>query len=162
MRKLILTFALLIGAFASMSAQQVCFWTNENKTLPIRIYVDEKYVGDLTAAFDKAPAYGEEGTLCVELTPGTHNVAAVNAYGYEYDGWPGVLRPDEGQVSYVKLRKNNFPATQTSIISFGTLTGTRSTTARTTTIIIRTPLPVPTEDPDLWMKENSMKTMRSR
>ncbi len=109
MRKLILTFALLVSAVASLSAQQVCFWTNEYKTLPIRIYVDEQYVGDITASFDKAPAYGTEGTLSIELTPGTHDVAAVNAYGYEYDGWPGTIRPDETKVNYVKLRRDKFP-----------------------------------------------------
>ena len=109
MRKLVLTFALLLSAISYMCAQQVCFWTNEYKTLPIRVYVDEQYVGDITGSFKKAPEFGEEGTLCVEMAPGTHKVAAVNAYGYEYDGWPGVLRPNEGQVSFVKLRKNNFP-----------------------------------------------------
>lgn len=109
MRKLILTFALLVSAVASLSAQQVCFWTNEYKTLPIRIYVDEQYVGDITAAFDKAPEFGEEGTLCVEMTPGSHEIAAVNAYGYEYDGWPGTIRPDENKVNMVKIRRDKFP-----------------------------------------------------
>ncbi|MBR6458421.1 MAG: hypothetical protein IKS71_07465 [Bacteroidales bacterium] len=109
MRKLILSFALLLSAIFSLSAQQVCFWTNEYKTLPIRIYVDEKYVGDITASFDKAPEYGAEGTLCVDMTPGTHKVAAVNAYGYEYDDWPGTIRPDEDRVNFVKLRRDRFP-----------------------------------------------------
>jgi len=88
MRKLILSFALILCAALSMSAQQVCFWTNEYKTLPLRIYVDEQYVGYVTASFKHAPEFGEEGTLTLNLTPGTHEIVAINAYGYEYDGWP--------------------------------------------------------------------------
>lgn len=109
MRKLILSFALILCAALSMSAQQVCFWTNEYKTLPLRIYVDEQYVGDVTASFKHAPEFGEEGTLTLNLTPGTHEIVAINAYGYEYDGWPGTLRVDEGNVSMVKIRRDNFP-----------------------------------------------------
>ena len=109
MKKLILSFALLLCAALSMSAQQVCFWTNEYKTLPIRVYIDEQYVGDVTETYKSAPQFGDEGTLSIELTPGTHTIVAVNAQGYEYDGWPGTFRPADDKVSYVKIRKDKFP-----------------------------------------------------
>lgn len=109
MRKLILTFALLLSAIFSLCAQQVCFWTNEYKTLPIRVYVDEQYVGDVTESFKSAPEFGAEGTLSIALTPGNHTIAAVNAQGFEYDGWPSTFRPAEDKISFVKIRKDRFP-----------------------------------------------------
>lgn len=109
MKKLILSFALLASAAFSLGAQSVCFWTNEVNNLPLRVYIDGQYAGDVSATYEKSPAYGDEGTLCVDLTAGEHTVAAVNALGYEYDGWPGTLNPSEDRVSFVKIRKNNFP-----------------------------------------------------
>ncbi len=109
MKKFLLSFILLLGAAFALSAQEVCFWTNEYKTLPLRVYIDGQYVGDVTAAYDRTPEYGAEGTLSVVLAPGSHDVAAVNAYGYEYDGWPGTIRPSEDRVNYIKIRKGRFP-----------------------------------------------------
>ena len=42
--------ALLLPLAAS--AQSICFWTDAADIVPIRIYVDEEYLGDVTAAFE--------------------------------------------------------------------------------------------------------------
>ena len=104
-------FSLLVLAFASCAvsyAQNICFWADSRTALPVRIYVDRQYVGELTCTYDGRPEFGAEGTVCVTLKDlGRHEISAVNASGFEYSGWPGHIRPDEGD-NFVKVRGNRF------------------------------------------------------
>lgn len=93
MKKIIAIACALVAFACAMSAQNVCFWTYDAESLPIRIYVDEQYMCDITVAYDSEPVFGTEGCANVQMTPDKHKISAVNKYGFMYSGWPGTLRP---------------------------------------------------------------------
>ena len=108
MRKLLSILVLLCGCAGGAMAQKVCFWADEDTALPVRVYVDRQCVGEITQTYDCAPEFGAPGTVSVELADlGKHEIAAVNAGGYEYSGWPGHIRPCEGE-NFVKIRGGCF------------------------------------------------------
>lgn len=90
------------------SAQSICFWTGDIDIVPIRIYVDEEYVGDVTAAYDYQPELDAEGTLSLDLTPVHHKFTAVDKYGRVFKDWAGHFTAREGRIYYQQLRARGF------------------------------------------------------
>lgn len=103
---LVAACALLLPLGAS--AQSLCFWTDDSSVVPIRIYIDEDYLGDVTAAFEAQPPLDTEGTLGVDTTPGRHSLTAVDKYGRVYKGWSGTVSPKAGDILYLHLRGGRF------------------------------------------------------
>ena len=98
------TLLLPLGA----SAQSMCFWTDDSSVVPIRVYIDEEYLGDVTAAFSSQPLLDTEGTLGVDTTPGRHGLTAVDKYGRVYKGWSGTVNVREGEILYLQIRGGRF------------------------------------------------------
>lgn len=84
-------------------SQTMCFWTNDQNSVPIRIYVDEQYIGDVTQAFDNEPMLDQPGCLSVDTTPAKHMLTAVNRYGQIYSGWFGSIRPRVDRVNFIHI-----------------------------------------------------------
>lgn len=113
MKKYILMFVMAVCSL-SARAQDVCFWTNDAESLPIRVYVDKSYVGDVTAAYDRFPGMGAEGCLTFLIAPSECQITAVNRYGEVYDGWPGTLRPRHDADNVIKIARGQFVQTERS------------------------------------------------
>lgn len=90
------------------AAQSLCFWTNDPDAVPVRIYIDQEYLGDVTSAFAEEPLLDTEGCLSVDTTPERHDLTAVDKYGRIYKGWSGRIRPREGEVCFLKLQAGRF------------------------------------------------------
>ena len=110
MKKLSLILTLLAAALCGLpaAAQSICFWTNDADAVPIRIYIDHEYLGDVTAAFAQQPLIDTEGCLSVDTTPDRHELTAVDKYGRVYKGWPGWIRPRTDKVNYLQIRAGHF------------------------------------------------------
>ncbi len=89
------------------SAQSICFWTDAADLVPVRIYIDQEYLGDVTEAFGKQPELDTPGALSLDLTPGRHEFTAVDKYGRVYKGADHV-RARENEIYYLKLKGWNF------------------------------------------------------
>ena len=86
-----------------LSAQSACFWTEAADLVPIRIYIDREYLGDVTEAFGQQPALDAPGALSLDLTPGRHEFTAVDKYGRVYKG-SDVIRARENEIYFQQLR----------------------------------------------------------
>ncbi|MCR4824747.1 MAG: hypothetical protein K5849_05245 [Bacteroidales bacterium] len=107
----VLTAAVLtLLAASSARAQSICFWTDDPDAVPVRIYIDQEYIGDVTAAFSSQPLLDTEGALSVDTTPQRHELTAVDKYGRVYKGWPGWIRPRADTVYYLQIRGGQFKA----------------------------------------------------
>ena len=98
--------ALLLPCAAS--AQSICFWTDAQDLVPIRIYIDEEYLGDVTAAFGQQPELDTPGALSIDTTPVSHKLTAVDKYGRVFKGWPGTLKPQAGKIYFERLHAKGF------------------------------------------------------
>ncbi|MBP5625719.1 MAG: hypothetical protein J6W98_02250 [Bacteroidales bacterium] len=103
---LLLLAAVLCGLPAA--AQSLCFWTDDASILPIRIYIDHNYLGDVTEAFEEEPLLDTPGCLSVDTTPHRHELTAVDKYGRVYKGWPGTIRPRTNEINYLKMQSRYF------------------------------------------------------
>ncbi|MBQ9660489.1 MAG: hypothetical protein IJV37_04400 [Bacteroidales bacterium] len=110
MKKAHLILILLAGVLGGIpaAAQSLCFWTDNADIVPVRIYIDKEYLGDVTAAFKTQPLLDTEGTLGVDTTPERHSITAVDKYGRVYNGWDGFVTPQPGQVVYLHIRGGQF------------------------------------------------------
>ena len=90
------------------AAQSICFWTDDADAVPVRIYIDQEYIGDVTAAFSEQPLLDTPGCLSVDTTPDRHSLTAVDKYGRVYKGWPGSIRPRTDAVNYLQIRAGGF------------------------------------------------------
>lgn len=118
MKRFLSALAVLMIYVFNAGAQNVCFWTNDDSALPIRVYVDRNYVGDVTAAhrslqalddFHSRPgAVQDDGCLYLTVDGEGHQLTAVNRYGEVYGGWPGDFRPHEDRMNYVQMRRGGF------------------------------------------------------
>ncbi|MCR4859343.1 MAG: hypothetical protein K5910_01615 [Bacteroidales bacterium] len=90
------------------AGQSICFWTDDPEVVPVRIYVDQEYLGDVTAAFAEQPLLDAEGALSIDTTPVRHSLTAVDKYGRVYKGWSGNVTPREGEVRFLRIRGNGF------------------------------------------------------
>ena len=99
---------LLLFAAHAARAQSICFWTDDPNAVPVRIYVDQEYIGDVTAAFSQQPLLDTEGTLSVDTTPTRHELTAVDQYGRVYKGWSGHITPKQGEILYLRIRGGRF------------------------------------------------------
>ena len=104
----LLAAILLLCAASAARAQSVCFWTDDPDAVPVRIYVDQEYIGDVTAAFSQQPLLDTEGTLSVDTTPTRHELTAVDKYGRVYKGWSGHITPRQGEILYLRIRGGRF------------------------------------------------------
>jgi hypothetical protein len=102
----ILLAAVLCGLPAA--AQSICFWTDDADVVPVRIYIDREYLGDVTGAYSSQPTLDAPGCLSVDTTPDRHEVTAVDKYGRVYKGWPKWIRPREREVNYMKMNSRYF------------------------------------------------------
>ena len=101
----LLTLLLLpLGA----SAQSLCFWTSDADLVPIRIYIDEEYLGDVTAALPAQPRLDAEGALSVDTTPTRHSLTAVDKYGRVFKAWSGTITPQAGKIYFERLHARGF------------------------------------------------------
>lgn len=107
-RSLLLLTALSLLLPLGAGAQSICFWTDDADVVPVRIYIDEEYIGDVTAAFSEQPLLDTEGTLSVDTTPERHSLTAVDKYGRVYKGWQGTLTVQEGEIAYQRIRGGQF------------------------------------------------------
>jgi hypothetical protein len=103
----LLAAALLLLPVAA-SAQSICFWTPDQDLVPIRIYIDEEYIGDVTAAFAAQPELDTPGTLSVDTTPVRHSLTAVDKYGRVFKSWSGTLTPQPGKIYFERLHGRGF------------------------------------------------------
>ena len=110
MKKFIQILVLLAAALWGLpaAAQSICFWTDDADAVPVRIYIDEEYIGDVTAAFSEQPLLDTPGCLSVDTTPDRHSLTAVDKYGRVYKGWPGSIRPRTDAVNYLQIRAGGF------------------------------------------------------
>ena len=90
-----------------LAAQSACFWTDAADLVPVRIYIDREYLGDVTEAFGQQPALDAPGALSIDLTPGRHEFTAVDKYGRVYKGTDHI-RARENEIYFLKLRGWNF------------------------------------------------------
>ena len=102
----ILFAAVLCGLPAA--AQSFCFWTDDADVVPVRIYIDREYLGDVTEAYPRQPLLDAPGCLSVDTTPDRHEVTAVDKYGRVYKGWPKWVHAREGEVSFMKMNGRHF------------------------------------------------------
>jgi hypothetical protein len=81
----------------------VFFWTdNDGGHGDITIKVDGSYVGKLTSYITSGtPEYGDQGTLSISLTAGTHSFYAETADQYYY--WSNSFTLTEGEIRSQKL-----------------------------------------------------------
>ncbi len=87
---------------------QVCFWTDQGDEGTISIQIDGEPVGQLTQHFsydspDSHPRFGQDGTLVVTVTEGTHTFYA-HSEGNEYWG-PYTFTVEQGEQQINALRK---------------------------------------------------------
>lgn len=110
MKRFIQILVLLAAALWGLpaAAQSICFWTDDADAVPVRIYIDEEYIGDVTAAFSEQPLLDTPGCLSVDTTPDRHSLTAVDKYGRVYKGWPGSIRPRTDAVNYLQIRAGGF------------------------------------------------------
>ena len=110
MKKHLLICTLFAAALSWLpaAAQSICFWTNDADAVPIRIYIDHEYFGDVTVAYEEQPLIDSEGCVSVDTTPDRHELTAVDKYGRVYKGWPGWIRPRADKVNYLKIRAGQF------------------------------------------------------
>jgi hypothetical protein len=108
MRKFIFILFLAALCVLPSAAQSICFWTNDADAVPVRIYIDQEYLGDVTEAFGEQPLLDTPGCLSVDTTPERHSLTAVDKYGRIYKGWSGSIRPREGEICYLQLRAGQF------------------------------------------------------
>jgi hypothetical protein len=93
---------------AALSAQSICFWTPDQDLVPIRIYIDKEYIGEVTAATPDRPELDTPGTLGVDTTPVRHELTAVDKYGRVFKSWSGTLTPEPGKIYYERLSARGF------------------------------------------------------
>ena len=108
MRKIAFILLSLALCGVPAMAQSICFWTDDTDVVPVRIYIDQEYLGDVTAAFAKQPLLDTEGCLSVDTTPERHSLTAVDKYGRIYKGWSGSIQARRDEVYYLRLRGNQF------------------------------------------------------
>lgn len=104
-------FTILLAAVLSglpAAAQSLCFWTDDPSIVPVRIYIDRVYLGEVTEAFSDEPVIDTPGCLSVDTTPERHELTAVDKYGRVYKGWPKWFRPREGEVNYLQMQARLF------------------------------------------------------
>lgn len=107
------TIAILLAAAAllfpaALSAQSIVFWTQDQDLVPIRIYIDQEYLGDVTAALPTQPELDAPGALSVDTTPVRHELTAVDKYGRVFKGWSGTLTPQPGKIYFERLNAQGF------------------------------------------------------
>lgn len=106
--KILLSATVLVIGLQCASAQSICFWTDDREAVPIRIYIDQSYIGDITLAMTGTPAMDQYGCLSVDTSPGKHFLTAVDRYGRIYEGWPGWVRPRLRTANFIKLEAGKF------------------------------------------------------
>lgn len=102
----IIRFTILLAALLlplGLSAQSACFWTDAADLVPVRIYIDKEYLGDVTEAFSRQPELDMPGALSLDLTPGRHEFTAVDKYGRVYKG-SETIRARENEIYFLKLK----------------------------------------------------------
>jgi len=107
MRRIIIALAGLVSCLAAQ-AQSICFWTDDEEAVPVRIYIDEEYLGDVTQAMDSTPVLDQEGCLSVDVIPGKRQLTAVDKYGRIYSDWPGHISAKAGDVYSIRLKAGGF------------------------------------------------------
>ena len=90
------------------AAQSICFWTDDADAVPVRIYIDQEYIGDVTAAHPTKPGLDAPGALSVDTTPVRHELTAVDKYGRVFKGWSGELTPQPGKIYFEGLDARGF------------------------------------------------------
>ena len=108
MKRFFATLACALLFCSLAPAQDLLFWTDDADAVPIRIYVDKEYLGDVTAAYDSEPEWLADGTLCATTTPEKHSITAVNKYGQVYYGWPDSVYPSGTKLNSMKVSAGKF------------------------------------------------------
>lgn len=99
---------MMLLASLSMRGQSICFWTDSKEVVPIRIYIDEEYIGDITEAMDETPVLDQSGCLSVDVLAGKRLLTAVDRYGRIYEDWPGYIRTAPEKVYNIRVSGNGF------------------------------------------------------
>jgi len=55
-------------------AGYLCLYSTDKKAIKKELYINNQYVGSVSAMHQGMPAYGSNGTISIPLTPGTYNV----------------------------------------------------------------------------------------
>lgn len=78
----------------------MCFSVKDTTITPVRVYIDQNYIGDVMGEGEKA--------LYVYMDYSEHTIQTVNRYGELYSGWPSTISPREGKVTLYKMDANKF------------------------------------------------------
>ena len=104
-------FTILLAAALSglpAAAQSFCFWTDAPSIVPVRIYIDRVFQGEVTEAFQDEPLPGTPGCLSIDTLPDRHELTAVDKYGRVYKGWPKWVRARDGEINYMQMQGRYF------------------------------------------------------
>ena len=104
-------FTILLAAALSglpAAAQSFCFWTDDPSIVPVRIYIDRVFQGEVTEAFQDEPLPGTPGCLSIDTLPDRHELTAVDKYGRVYKGWPKWVRARDGEINYMQMQGRYF------------------------------------------------------
>jgi hypothetical protein len=82
----------------------VSFWCDSKKLKEIKIFLEEKYYGELGGAFTSQPECSSVGTITVEVKPGIHHFTAE---GSGTISWEGDVEVKENLCLSYLLNKNN-------------------------------------------------------
>ncbi|QCX39537.1 hypothetical protein FF125_14220 [Aureibaculum algae] len=88
-----------------LESAYISFWSDWKKAESIKIYLDEKYYGDLSKRFkDLKPLCFDLGTITIEVKPGNH---FFKAFGRGSISWEGYIEAKEGLCFQNNLNKEN-------------------------------------------------------
>ena len=105
MKKNILILSVLLSISGALLSQTVVFWTDQNRTGPIKIYMNGKYCGTITKKYTSTPDCYASG--CVTVTPpNKHN--PWEAIADDGSRWSGDVKLSSG-CNALRLRDVNPP-----------------------------------------------------
>lgn len=87
-----------------LSSGYICFWSDLKKADHIKIWFEKKYFGELGRKFNSTPNCSEDGTITLEVKPGTHNFKAA---GRGSIAWKGQVEAKENLCLSYNLNKEN-------------------------------------------------------
>lgn len=82
----------------------ISFWSDSRKAKSIKIWIEKMYFGELSERFESQPECSEEGTITIEVKPGTYFFKGA---GRGTISWEGNIEARENQcLSYVLNKEN--------------------------------------------------------
>lgn len=87
-----------------LNSGYICFWSDLKKATSVKIWLEKKYFGELGSKFESQPECSEDGTITLEVKPGSYFFKAA---GRGTIAWEGQIEARENQcLSYVLNKEN--------------------------------------------------------